>query len=142
MPVLRDKKNWGAYYISKEDFESDQYPPYASGAGYVVSSTFLQCAATIMTNISFEPSEDAATGILAQRCGVQCIYSDHVIAFGVAGSTSYGDKNNLYNIRHYVKTEWEMHARHQCQCSRDVADPIACYSYVNPSMTMICGRVQ
>jgi len=58
------------WYMPTETFPHSVYPPFCSGAGYVVSEAFLACAVPKMSALPNLVLEDVATGILAQKCSV------------------------------------------------------------------------
>jgi len=75
-PVVRDpKKHW---YVSYEEYPEARYPPYCSGGGYVLSRSFVQCAARESPTQKFISMEDVSTGILAEKCNVSPIHDEHV----------------------------------------------------------------
>jgi len=65
------------WYMSKEEYPYDVFPPYAHGTGYALSTTFGMCATQAMaTTRYYMPWEDVATGMLAEACGVTLAPSD------------------------------------------------------------------
>ncbi|XP_058845984.1 beta-1,3-galactosyltransferase 5-like [Acipenser ruthenus] len=66
--VIRDPLS--KWYVSREDYWEDEYPPYASGIGYVLS---LDAATRIMKaaeHVPPVPMEDAYVGILAKEAEI------------------------------------------------------------------------
>jgi hypothetical protein len=61
------------FYISKEEFAPDKFPPYAAGFGYALHKSFVACVMEQMPTASFMPWEDAAVGILAETCNVTLV---------------------------------------------------------------------
>lgn len=61
-----DKK----WYLPREAYPEDYFPPYAPGVGYALSRKFASCAAQEIPTTIAMPCEDVATGIVASRCGV------------------------------------------------------------------------
>ncbi|OCU02839.1 beta-1,3-galactosyltransferase 5 [Xenopus laevis] len=71
--VIRDPSS--KWYVSKQNYDPDTYPPYASGIGYILS---LDVAHTVLATAQTTPSipmEDAYVGILADRAGVKLLSS-------------------------------------------------------------------
>nr|XP_015194395.1 PREDICTED: beta-1,3-galactosyltransferase 5-like isoform X1 [Lepisosteus oculatus]XP_015194403.1 PREDICTED: beta-1,3-galactosyltransferase 5-like isoform X1 [Lepisosteus oculatus] len=66
--VIRDPLS--KWYVSKEDYREDEYPPYASGIGYVLSEDVVQQILKIAEFIPPVPMEDAYVGILAKEAGI------------------------------------------------------------------------
>ncbi|XP_033020645.1 beta-1,3-galactosyltransferase 5-like [Lacerta agilis] len=59
------------WYVPREAYSPEEYPPYASGIGYVLS---LDAAARVLRaaeSVPIIPVEDAYVGILAQRAGLR-----------------------------------------------------------------------
>nr|XP_028604512.1 beta-1,3-galactosyltransferase 5-like [Podarcis muralis]XP_028604513.1 beta-1,3-galactosyltransferase 5-like [Podarcis muralis]XP_028604514.1 beta-1,3-galactosyltransferase 5-like [Podarcis muralis] len=59
------------WYVPREAYSPEEYPPYASGIGYVLS---LDAAARVLRaaeSVPPIPVEDAYVGILAQRAGLR-----------------------------------------------------------------------
>lgn len=92
-PIRDSSSKW---YVSKKLYPEALYPPYASGAGYALSKTFLECAQKEIKFLPFMPREDVMTGLLAKRCGVTPHHSNLLDYSG--GSNSKGKL-----IYHYVK---------------------------------------
>ena len=59
------------WYTPHKLFSENYFPPYCSGAGYVLGAGFLKCLAPKLGGLKHMPREDVATGILAKACGVQ-----------------------------------------------------------------------
>ncbi|XP_073511220.1 beta-1,3-galactosyltransferase 5-like [Phyllobates terribilis] len=71
--VIRDPSS--KWYVSYGDYESDVYPPYASGIGYILS---LDAARMILQKAQTTaplPVEDAYVGILADRVQIRPLSS-------------------------------------------------------------------
>ena len=81
--VARDarKNKWA---LPKSMFRPKVFPPYCTGAGYVLSNTALGCMLQRVEDLNYIVLEDVATGILAQQCGVEPIDSGGVIWVGTA----------------------------------------------------------
>lgn len=76
---IRNKTETGLvskWYMSKEEYPRDLFPPYAHGTGYALSKRFGKCAAKAMATMIPMPWEDVATGMLAETCGVTLTPSD------------------------------------------------------------------
>ena len=58
------------YYVSKEEYPKEYFPPYCQGGGIVFSRKMVECAATEMQNVNFLSMEDAWMGMVAERCGI------------------------------------------------------------------------
>ena len=57
----------------------ETYPRYASGAGYVISSSFLTCLDDLSDQWPSITDEDANTGMFARACGVTCQHDDRIL---------------------------------------------------------------
>lgn len=68
--VFRDPNS--KWYTSVEVYAQDFYPSFATGASYLLSQNLSSCVTEKMTNTSYLPWEDAATGILVKECGGRC----------------------------------------------------------------------
>ncbi|XP_014381960.1 beta-1,3-galactosyltransferase 5-like [Alligator sinensis] len=67
--VIREPSS--KWYVSRQDYGPDKYPPYASGIGYVLS---LEAAAQVLAaaeRVRPIPVEDAYVGILAEAAGIR-----------------------------------------------------------------------
>ena len=70
-PVKREVRS--PWYVSKEDYNQDTFPPYCRGPFYVFSrDLFLYVVNASKVNKPF-PVEDAYVGLLVQKIGVQPI---------------------------------------------------------------------
>ncbi len=77
---IRNKTETGLvskWYMSKEEYPDDTFPPYAHGTGYALSKRFGDCAIKAMATILPMPWEDVATGILAKVCQVELAPADN-----------------------------------------------------------------
>jgi len=91
--INRDPRS--RWYVSRETFSEAVYPPYCSGAGYVVSKRFVQCMKSQIATMKYMPNEDVATGILARMCHI-----DPVDAGSKIDHMGKGNQKNVI-IRHY-----------------------------------------
>ncbi|XP_041956046.1 beta-1,3-galactosyltransferase 5-like [Alosa sapidissima] len=66
--VIRDQRS--KWYVSKEDFREQEYPPYASGIGYVLSLDVVRELVDVAKDVPPVPMEDAYVGVLAREAGV------------------------------------------------------------------------
>ena len=66
--VIRDQRS--KWYVSKEDFREQEYPPYASGIGYVLSHDVVWKLVDEAKDVPPVPMEDTYVGILAREAGV------------------------------------------------------------------------
>uniref|UniRef100_A0A8C5LX20 Hexosyltransferase n=1 Tax=Leptobrachium leishanense TaxID=445787 RepID=A0A8C5LX20_9ANUR len=71
--VIRDPKS--KWYVSREHFQLDSYPPYASGVGYVLSSDVVRKVLKMAEIITPIPVEDAYIGLLARRAQIMPLSS-------------------------------------------------------------------
>lgn len=67
--VIRDQRS--KWYVSKEDFREQEYPPYASGIGYVLSLDVVQRLVDTAKDVRPVPMEDTYVGILAREAGIR-----------------------------------------------------------------------
>ena len=58
------------FYVAHHEYAGSHFPPFCSGVGYAVSRRFLACFKQHISAMVFMPMEDAATGIIAERCDV------------------------------------------------------------------------
>ncbi|XP_039614536.1 beta-1,3-galactosyltransferase 5-like [Polypterus senegalus] len=105
--VIRDPES--KWYVSKEDFLEDNYPPYASGIGYLLSLDAAYRILTAAQYIPVLPVEDAYVGILANKVGLSVKSSGRF--------TKYNINWRVCNYRylmviHHLDSK-EMHMAHQ-----------------------------
>lgn len=116
----------------------EQYPPYASGAGYILSHDFLSCLDTLTDRWLAVADEDANTGILARECSVPCQHDpEHFFPWRTETGGFYVDINQGDDkeepssssrgwIHHYVKAPEEMAYIHAKVCDSQEADEVSC----------------
>ncbi len=93
-------------------YPEPEYPPFCQGAGIAMSKKFLDCAVGSghISQIRYQPNEDVAIGLLAERCGVEPIHDDRVLI-------RYDDEELTMHkkiVQHYVKSEEAMRLHHKC----------------------------
>ncbi|XP_066566689.1 beta-1,3-galactosyltransferase 5 [Amia ocellicauda] len=66
--VIRDPLS--KWYVSREEYWEDEYPPYASGIGYVLSADAARRILEVAERVRPVPMEDAYVGILAKEAGI------------------------------------------------------------------------
>ncbi|XP_062984798.1 beta-1,3-galactosyltransferase 5-like [Elgaria multicarinata webbii] len=59
------------WYVSNQDYPPNEYPPYASGVGYILSLDAVRRIMQAAEHVRPIPVEDAYLGILAQRAGLR-----------------------------------------------------------------------
>jgi hypothetical protein len=61
------------WFISFEDYPYTYYPNFCVGHGYLVSRNFLNCVVGEghLAKVNFMTNEDGATGLLAEKCGIE-----------------------------------------------------------------------
>jgi beta-1,3-galactosyltransferase 1 len=107
--VVPWQKKW---FIPYEVYPEAEYPPYCQGAGYAVSKKFLACAIgeRHAAVARYQPNEDVAVGMLAERCHIKCTSDDRVwIRYDAARDGRTMDRRV---VQHYVQSEEEMRAFH------------------------------
>ena len=67
--VIRDKES--DWYVSEEDHPADEYKPYVSGGGYVISANLLPALNEVSQTSPMFSNEDALLGSLMHRIGIQ-----------------------------------------------------------------------
>jgi hypothetical protein len=67
--VLPSRDPTNKWSVSYATYPEPKLPLYCQGAGFVLSRTLLSCAANEMPNMRYQPFEDAAIGMVAERCG-------------------------------------------------------------------------
>jgi hypothetical protein len=116
MKPHREKSN--KWYISYDIYPEPEYPAYCQGAGIAMSKKFLDCAVgsnhgsdhdAHISKIRYQPNEDVALGMLAERCNIEITHDDRVLI-------RYSGEITMHKkiIQHYVKTEEDMRSHHQC----------------------------
>jgi len=63
----RDPSN--KWSVSYEVYPEPAFPLYCQGAGFTLSRSVLHCAEHVVPKLRYQPFEDAAVGLLAERCG-------------------------------------------------------------------------
>ncbi|KAJ8391694.1 hypothetical protein AAFF_G00086440 [Aldrovandia affinis] len=71
--VIRDPLS--KWYVSWDDFREEEYPPYASGIGYILSTDVVRRILKAAESVPPVPMEDAYVGILAKEAGVPVVSS-------------------------------------------------------------------
>ena len=67
--VVRTRnKKWS---VRREDYEPDNYPPYVSGFGYILSSDTISELLRQVAQVPVFSNEDAYIGVLAQHAGIK-----------------------------------------------------------------------
>ena len=112
------------------------YPPYASGAGYVISNFFLTCLDNKADHWVLLQAEDANTGMMARECGVPCHHDERIFPWRNFDDGSWNlyshdsDDDNAQEdpgwLHHYVKATEEMTYIHANVCKSKHADEISC----------------
>ena len=70
--VVQRQGLWG---LSPEEFPFDRFPPYASGAAYVISADLIQPLFQMSEHVALVPIEDAyVTGVLARMLGATLVH--------------------------------------------------------------------
>eukprot|EP00977_Amphora_coffeiformis_P025842 scaffold22432_cov168-Amphora_coffeaeformis.AAC.22 len=104
----------------------ETYPRYASGAGYVISSSFMTCLDDMSDRWPSVADEDANTGIFARACGVSCQHDDRIFPWRSPDGEFYVGEIYEGWIHHNVKTLGEMTFIHSKTCAREYADSTSC----------------
>ncbi|KAK8787984.1 hypothetical protein V5799_022242 [Amblyomma americanum] len=63
------------WFVSEQDYAKVQYPPYASGAGYVLDARALDVLTSNVRRIRPFPNEDAYVGTVLREAGVRPVQS-------------------------------------------------------------------
>jgi hypothetical protein len=68
--VIRDDSY--KWQLTNQTYPEEYFPKYCQGAGYILSRNFVQCSSSLghISQVRFMPFEDAAVGMLAERCGI------------------------------------------------------------------------
>mmetsp|Transcript_2393 Transcript_2393/g.2870 ORF Transcript_2393/g.2870 Transcript_2393/m.2870 type:complete len:335 (+) Transcript_2393:50-1054(+) len=103
----RDESN--KWYLSFEIYPEPEFAPFCQGAGIALSRKFLDCAvgAGHLSHIRYQPNEDVALGLLAERCDIHPTHDDRVWIRYYGEPTMEGKI-----VQHYVKTEDDMRIHH------------------------------
>nr|XP_005283866.1 beta-1,3-galactosyltransferase 5-like [Chrysemys picta bellii]XP_023963667.1 beta-1,3-galactosyltransferase 5-like [Chrysemys picta bellii]XP_042697345.1 beta-1,3-galactosyltransferase 5-like [Chrysemys picta bellii] len=67
--VIREPSS--KWYVSRQDYRPDEYPPYASGIGYILSLDAVERILWAAEHVHPIPVEDAYVGILAEKAGIR-----------------------------------------------------------------------
>ena len=79
--VIRNEIN--RWFVSKNEYSKDYYPPYASGTGYVMSKDVVQRIAEECKYIQPIPNEDAYVGIVIDSLGIKPTVSERFTVFSM-----------------------------------------------------------
>lgn len=90
--VVRDAKN--RWYVSEQDFSASQYPPYPSGAGYVLDAAALSLFIRTVRYVRPFANEDAYVGSVLNEAGVEPQHSSRFSA----RTSSFWTCNLLYLV--------------------------------------------
>ncbi|XP_060080973.1 beta-1,3-galactosyltransferase 1-like [Ylistrum balloti] len=104
MKVLRDKKS--KWYIPKEDFEPNYFPPYCSGSAFVLSIDVIKRMSAVAKYVPFFWVDDYyITGMLAKRVGVtqQRLNDAYILNGKVVVDRFKNDTNNKLLFFHVGK---------------------------------------
>lgn len=77
------------WYLSKDVYPEDRFPPYVSGAGYVFSSDLAGRISWASRSVQLIPMEDVYVGLCLRVLGVRPVYSRSLFFL-----------RNLFEIRH------------------------------------------
>ncbi|XP_042309636.1 beta-1,3-galactosyltransferase 5-like [Sceloporus undulatus] len=78
------------WYVSREDYPASEYPPYASGVGYLLSLRATRLVLWAAEQVRPIPVEDAYIGILAWHTGLQ-----------LTPSTRFAKQNAQWHLCNY-----------------------------------------
>lgn len=99
-------KNANKWYLSREVYPDDCFPPYAPGVGYALSRTFANCASEKMESMLEMPWEDVATGILASQCEAPLTRANenwgHFLVNGTTSDLDLFPAKKFYNAGYHV----------------------------------------
>jgi len=73
--------NTSKYYVTREEYKEDVYPPYAAGGGYVFTGSLLPQLLQASKITAVFPMEDAYFGILMQKIGVNATNQSLVLPY-------------------------------------------------------------
>ncbi|CAH2297401.1 beta-1,3-galactosyltransferase 5-like [Pelobates cultripes] len=90
--VIRDHTS--KWYVSRQHFQLEFYPPYASGIGYILSLDVTRTILNVAETIPPIPVEDAYIGILARRAKIKLLPSSRF--------TKYNIKWGICNYRYLM----------------------------------------
>ncbi|XP_055975485.1 beta-1,3-galactosyltransferase 5 [Sorex fumeus] len=65
---IRDKYN--KWFVSKQEYPGERYPPFCSGTGYVFSSDVATLVANVSESVPFIRLEDVFVGLCLERVGI------------------------------------------------------------------------
>ncbi|KAH9375772.1 hypothetical protein HPB48_023013 [Haemaphysalis longicornis] len=72
-PVVRNPKS--RWYVPEEDYARSRYPPYGSGAGYILDSRALDVLTSNVRRVKPFANEDAYVGTVLSEAGVYPVQS-------------------------------------------------------------------
>ncbi|KAG0444151.1 hypothetical protein HPB47_014110 [Ixodes persulcatus] len=90
--VVRDAHS--RWYVSEQDFSASQYPPYTSGAGYVLDAAALRLFIGTVRYVRPFANEDAYIGSVLNKAGVVPLHSSRFSA----RTSSFWTCNLLYLV--------------------------------------------
>ena len=93
-----DDDNLVNFDALKKELDDVKPDYWVSGAGDVLSRKANECIVEKLATMKFMPQEDAATGILAKKCGIEPVNSNKVQHLKPEGDD--------YIIRHFKKPAW------------------------------------
>ena len=79
--VYREKDS--KFYVSKEEYPAEKFPPYAMGPGYVFSGSLLAKLSSAVKVVKLFPNEDACFGALMQYINVSLLNNDRFTPFSM-----------------------------------------------------------
>ncbi|NWU58739.1 B3GT2 galactosyltransferase, partial [Dromas ardeola] len=69
-PIRNKKSKW---YISEEEYPSDNYPPFCSGTGYILSGDLASKIVNASVTIKYIHLEDVYVGLCLNAIGIQIV---------------------------------------------------------------------
>ncbi|CAJ1064244.1 N-acetyllactosaminide beta-1%2C3-N-acetylglucosaminyltransferase 3-like isoform X3 [Xyrichtys novacula] len=86
------RDSWSKYFVPVQLFESNEYPPYCSGGGYILSGYTASVIYNMSKSIPLIPIDDAYMGMCLNKAGLSPSFHRGVKTFGVHFRSEHVDE--------------------------------------------------
>ncbi|XP_009638600.1 beta-1,3-galactosyltransferase 2-like [Egretta garzetta] len=120
---IRNKNN--KWYISKEEYPGDRFPPFCSGTGYIFSGDLASKIVSASVMIKFIHLEDVYIGLCLNAEGIQIVPPPSHSLFNIYKVPFSPCRYNNIITSHYIQTNehvvyWEtLRKDHTCQTGKE-----------------------
>uniref|UniRef100_A0A8C8VHC3 Hexosyltransferase n=1 Tax=Pelusios castaneus TaxID=367368 RepID=A0A8C8VHC3_9SAUR len=120
--VIREPSS--KWFVSRQDYRPDEYPPYASGIGYILSLDAAEQILWAAEHVPPIPVEDAYVGILAEEAGIRAKssarFAKHNVRWRVCNYRYLMVIHHLSPQEQVLAEGNMLQARHACRDSLEI----------------------